>query len=526
MEMKLVFFLPFYNIPQHDLVSWLPLSAPNLIGNIKKDFPTVGFSVIELHKLFKEVFTGREMENLRKDLYRFFKTNPTAKDLEFYEKYFKQIDKILDLGQYDHFLFSHYCAWIIGIKANMLFARYLKNKYPDKKIIFGGVYGFGKNYDKCSFEEFGYIDATVVGYGENSAKEILRSLLAGKKLKKLYCTYTPPHEVIENLPDYHSIIDLDKSRYNAAQLEKLYNIELPRSRSRERVLFIPYKFNIGCNWQNCAYCRQSYGINFKPRPAYYTKDHQTIISELKYLKKTYKSDYFIFKSNNFNISLGWCKKLLSRMIDEKLDILWSDSFNLSVIDDELLEMLAAAGCFRMDLGVTTLNPNLQKMYNNRLQDNGLLENLKKISSHGIWTHINLIVNLPFQYSIDGEIETLKKYIAYIDGVAINNYRRTPDTDISINYKKYKIDKIHVEFKENNKRYYLYYIENEFKGGLELRKKMFAANHFKMINFFKDQGLINTADYAHLYLLGYLYKQFGFKEKTKIKRIITEAKPKY
>lgn len=287
----------------------------------------------------------------------------------------------------------------------------------------------------------------------------------------------------------------------------------------KRLFLFHIFFSIGCFWGKCAYCSQS-----KIKGFCY-KEIDKIVKDLTELKKLYQTKYFIFYNNNFNFNLDFSKKLLKSFIKNKLDILWTDSFNLVVIDDELIDLLVQAGCFRADIGVTTLDPKIQKLYNNILQDNKYLENLKKISQKGIWTHINLIANLPYQYSVKKDKIVLDRYMKYIDGVSLNSYRKYLTSDLTINYQKYNLEYINeIVFSGKNKTgTTLSFIERDFEGNLEERKKMFEKNYIELKFFFEEhKNFLNHINLIHLYLLGYLYNNLGFANKNKIKEIVADS----
>jgi len=159
--MKLVTFLPFVNKSSFDL-KWLPISMPNLVGNLKEFFPKIIFHQIDLSEEIKKIFSEDFCSDLSCQIANFTNIIPVDKDLPRFKKLFSAIDNYLCLEKYDHYFFSHYNPSELGIKANLFLAKYLKKKYKDKKIIFGGIYGVGKNYSKRSFEELDFIDSSVI----------------------------------------------------------------------------------------------------------------------------------------------------------------------------------------------------------------------------------------------------------------------------------------------------------------------------------------------------------------------------
>jgi len=526
--MKLIFIFPFIN-QVGSPIKWLPLSVPTLIGNLKKDFPEITFHQIDLEEEVRGAISeGRLDSRYQKLLDQFVISKHdfiADKNLIKFKFFFDDVVDYLKLDEYDHYFFSFYNRNKTGIIANIILAEYLKRRYKDKKIILGGILGYDDDYTKRSFEEFGFIDSFVIGFGVVALKEILSDLLKNKKIKRIYKNYRIDlrKEMLGYLPDFRSFRSFRSFCYSPEDLESIYGgIKVKGEvETYEKIVFIPYFFSMGCFWSKCAYC----GNSGHHKEFYYKKETEGITSDLVKLKEIYQTKYFIFFNNNFNFNFDFSKKLLKSFIKNKLDILWTDSFNLMILDEELIDLLAQAGCFRMDIGITTLAPKIQRLYNNILQDNKYLENLEKISKKGIWTHISLIANLPHQYSLKKDKMVLGKYMEYIDGVSLNYYRKYPTSELAINSEKYNLKHVNEKVFFNKQRPGIMpFIEKDFKGTLEERKELFAKNYIDFKKFFlKHKKFSNDINSVHLYLLGYLYNALGFGNKNRIKNIIANTK---
>lgn len=198
--------------------------------------------------------------------------------------------------------------------------------------------------------------------------------------------------------------------------------------------------------------------------------------------------------------------------------MWTDSFNLSVLDDELIDLLPKAGCIRTDIGLVTFNNNLQKFYNNIIQDDRYLENLEKIHRKGIWVDISMIANLPYNYSSNVDIGYLDKYHQYIDSVTLNSYRAYK-SEMVLHPKKYRLNVLNENVLIENKIAPMYFIEKDFKKSLEERKMLYRKNYLDLKDFFSRNSIILNSKYY--YALVCLYNHFGFKNKNKIKENIVK-----
>jgi coproporphyrinogen III oxidase-like Fe-S oxidoreductase len=181
--------------------------------------------------------------------------------------------------------------------------------------------------------------------------------------------------------------------------------------------------------------------------------------------------------------------------------------------------MVKAGCFRADIGMSTLNPKIQKLYDN-IFINEYIKNLVKVSLAGIWTHINIISGLPYQYSVDQEIKILIKYIKHIDGVSLYPYLAFRDARLEENYDKFNLKRVEEKIITENKIFIMPFMEKDFKGSVEQRKKMFLESYVKLYNFFLKNKIVPQK--LSFNLLGYLYDQLGFARKEEIKEIVNKA----
>jgi len=544
--MRLAFLLPFIRTEEHPLFG-PPLSMPTLVGGVKNAFPNVHFEQIDLSKelevavsigkidknnFLKQVNNIEQLVNIKSDKemlssfhprqmtdnrYRTDCYIPTKEDMNKFKFFLAEIVEYANLDKFDHYFFSVYKINEPDVAAAFLLARFLKQRNKDKKIIFGGMRNFSFQLAKKA-GRLDFIDALVIGDGVNSVKEIIHKLKKNQDIDKTYRIPCSPKEVI-SFPDYKSFRNLDKFGFKGIDLEKVYNFKIAKRKSK-KLLFIPYKFSLGCFWSKCSYCGQSASYFFKnKKPKFYTKSVKEIISDLLKLKETCQTNFFIFYNNNFNSSLEFSKKLLKAFIKNKIDIIWTDSFNPILLDDEMIDLLAESGCIRADIGIDTFNNKLQKFYHNILQDDIYLKNLEKISRKGIWVDINLIANLPYCYSSETDLKYLKKFSPYIDGITINSYR-TYSSELTEKSDQYGLIKIDERALIGKKTAPMYFIEDSFKDSIEKRKKLFARNYLDLVDFvMKNKILYNQ---KHFYLLGYLYSCFGLGQKKIIKEYMLKA----
>ncbi len=228
--------------------------------------------------------------------------------------------------------------------------------------------------------------------------------------------------------------------------------------------------------------------------------------------------------------MNYAKELLRGIIKAKINILWTDSFNLCILDDELIDLLPQAGLFRIDVGIGTCDPSLQGLYHNLFR-NKYFRNLEKISQNGIWTQVNLISNFPHQYSVKKDHEILSRYMHCIDSISYNNYLMYETSFLRAHYQDYNlsifrkaIDNLSYDYINKDKgTIEIFFLENDFRGTPEGRIRIFRKIFDENIKFFTKHDIVLNE--VNLCLLGLLYKSWGFK-KDKIKEVVVGAWKKY
>ncbi|MGC8727655.1 MAG: radical SAM protein [Elusimicrobiales bacterium] len=543
--MKIVFIYSFLKLRDPlDDTDGLPLSTPMLVSNVKDKFPKISFSQIDLNMVMRELaktdmgfklkverfdnYIDKIISLRRKKVYsglRIKSVKNSYADNRVPQNYFVptetvydkaksilfRLDKESNLDLYDHYFLTVYKPDELDIVGMFLTAMYLKKNYPFKKIVVGGLHNF-TDFLKNKLDLFPYIDSLVYGYAEGCFGEIMDDLKRDR-LKKIYKSFFSYKDILRSFPDYDSFKQLNCFRMTNDEIKKRYFLDFTPS-SFQNLILIPYEFSVGCFWNKCAYCGSS-GDDFHQK--LYMKPVSEVIRDIKEMKKRYSSDTFIFYNQNFNQTLSYAKSLLKEIIKHKLNIKWMDMFNIVNIDEEMIDLLSSAGCIRMDIGVSILNPSLQKFYGNILRDNSHLIKLKKISEKGIWTDVNIITNMPYDFKANEDIEIIKPYFKYIDSCSLNNFRLYSSSDIFKNPTRYKIKKIDEAVKVGAKIAPLSFVEKNFPFGIEKRKKIFAKNFMLWEKVLYENKIVSNLKLFPL--ITALYKEFSFENKNIIKKYV-------
>jgi radical SAM superfamily enzyme YgiQ (UPF0313 family) len=196
-------------------------------------------------------------------------------------------------------------------------AKVLKERRPARRIILGGV---GPSpVARQIIREFGFVDHVVVGEGELTLVEILRGR-AGR---------VPRQRIPARLDDLplpaYSLIDF--SRYDAAP-------SIITSR--------------GCPYR-CAFCTEPRNFGGCARSR---EDLDSILAEIELLHALSGRDLFLFQDDILPLNRPRFRKLLKHFREDlTFPIQWKCFSRVDLMDDALMEEMAASGCVQVRYGI-------------------------------------------------------------------------------------------------------------------------------------------------------------------------------
>ena len=129
-------------------------------------------------------------------------------------------------------------------------------------------------------------------------------------------------------------------------------------------------------------------------------------------------------NSQLNVSYSYADKICSSMIQRNLDILWSDSANLTALDRLLLEKIRRAGCVRFNYGVELASDPVLARIGKNLTVKTAERNLRLAHEAGIWNSVNFIFGMPYETESDVEatLAMIERNAETIDGYAFHRFR--------------------------------------------------------------------------------------------------------
>lgn len=313
-------------------------------------------------------------------------------DVEGYQKDYSTFircftDRILELNPR---CVSFYTLWT-HFHIMLRIAKELKAVRPEIIIVMAGPQVSSTAAEVM--EAMTFVDYVCYGEGENTVIPFFRALLRNggegleevpqlyyRKNGKIVCAgITAPVCDLETLPQWDDRLYLDACGDESKKLRTsptyYMNIDVGR----------------GCPF-NCTFCSSS--LFWKRK--YRLKSPQKIVDDILHWNQKFGIRSFRFSHDAFTVN----KKLVYQVCDELdnagLKITWTCTSRVDCIDEDLIARMVKSGMDRIELGVETGSPRMQKIINKNLD-------LAKLSEMvDVLLKYNVEINLFFMFGFPEE----------------------------------------------------------------------------------------------------------------------------
>jgi radical SAM superfamily enzyme YgiQ (UPF0313 family) len=269
-------------------------------------------------------------------------------------------------------------------------------------IIFGGIHPTSAPEEVLANP---YVDFICIGEGEEAVLELAESLFQNKGSRQIRniwqknedrtVTRNDVRPLIQNL-DEIPLADKDLFYSSSKASKKGYAIITSR----------------GCP-NNCSFCcnsilREIYGANngrFVRR-----RSIENVIRELEIAQKRYKPNYVLFFDEVFTCEKNWLREFISEY-NKHIGLPFSCYLAPNFVDEEIVSLLKRGKCFKVQMGIQTLDEEKRRRLLNRHDSNehikAIIESFKK---NRIYITCDNIFGLPGQ-SRDELIQMAEFYTA-------------------------------------------------------------------------------------------------------------------
>ncbi len=236
-------------------------------------------------------------------------------------------------------------------------ANEVKKIYPHSPIVIGGPYPTSNWEDAIKNPNINY---AVVGEGEETLRRLVESLENGERhpeIKGLAYRFNGDTQFF-GFPDL--IKDLDQipmPAWDQIDLEfyfknrrKLSSMN-PHQKSRRSV---PLFTSRGCPY-SCTYCHDVFGKKLRKHSVEY------VMKEIRYLKDEKGIDEIDIIDDIFNLDRSRAKAICDKIVQEniRLGIAFPNGLRVDQMDEELVDKLCEAGCYRIVYAIESGSPKIQ-----------------------------------------------------------------------------------------------------------------------------------------------------------------------
>jgi anaerobic magnesium-protoporphyrin IX monomethyl ester cyclase len=283
-------------------------------------------------------------------------------------------------------------------------------------IIFGGV--FATNCPETVIAN-PHVDMVCIGEGEQPIVELVGSMAKGtidESIKNLW--FKKNGEVIKNpvrpLQDLDALPAFDKSIFeNDITVRNRYYTLASR----------------GCMFA-CSYCSQSFYAQFNNGKDHRRKSVDLIIEELRQAKGKYHFRLVDFEDSVLFANKAWFREFALRYKTE-IDVPYICMGHPLAMDDEIAALLASSGCYRVQIGIQSMDEKNRKALLHRPETNEQVRRCcRALDKYKVRYAIDHIFGLPNERDEQHLFEAAWEYSQFsslhkIDCFFLTCYPKTP-----------------------------------------------------------------------------------------------------
>lgn len=244
-------------------------------------------------------------------------------------------------------------------------------------------------------------DAIVIGEGELTIIELMNAILNKSSLTSIKgIAYRNGERVKVNAKRF-LINDVDSipfPAYNLFPIDYYRLLRMPHASNTD--FLMPVLSGRGCTFE-CSFCyRMDEG--FRPR------SNESILEEIKLLKKTYGITYIAFSDELLMSSISRTISLCEDFIKVKLNIKWECNGRLNYAKPEVLTLMKRAGCVFINYGIEAMDDQVLKNIKKGLITEQIVKGIEATLDAGISPGFNIIFG-----NVGDNKETLYKGVEFL-----------------------------------------------------------------------------------------------------------------
>jgi radical SAM superfamily enzyme YgiQ (UPF0313 family) len=257
----------------------------------------------------------------------------------------------------------------------------------------------GPHVTFCPEEALDFADYVIRYEGEEALPELVNALEDGNSLGSIHnLSYKNDGRKIHNSIS-SQVLNLDDSPFPDFSLIEGW----------EKSFVIPIETSRGCPF-SCEFCcvhKMFKGVRFR--------NIESVVEEIKKLKPR----HIFFPDDNFAINPERTKELLQSIRDNfSKPPLWSAQVRINTAQDkELLELIRETHCWRLFIGLESIDPDTLKEYNKQQTLEEIEEGIYTLHKYGIKIHGMFVVG-----SDADDLETIPKTVKFAKKTRLESFQ--------------------------------------------------------------------------------------------------------
>ncbi|HLJ26057.1 MAG TPA: radical SAM protein [Candidatus Angelobacter sp.] len=277
---------------------------------------------------------------------------------------------------FDFFGFSTVCS---SYPLTLRIAAHVKRAHRKSMVALGGPQA--SVVDVSTLRAFPFIDLVVRGEAEQTLPDLVDALAGHRSLAEIPgVTFRRDEdgEIVRN-PDAPLILDLDALPFPAFHL-------FPDIRFCHH---FPLELGRGCPFA-CTFC----STNDFFRRRFRLKSPAQMIAEMRRVRQTYGISSFELVHDMFTVDRKRVVAFCEALLESKEEFIWGCSARTDCVDEELIALMARAGCRGIFFGIETGSARMQEIIDKRLELNDSAERVNSCDKFKIKTAVSLMAGFP------------------------------------------------------------------------------------------------------------------------------------
>jgi radical SAM superfamily enzyme YgiQ (UPF0313 family) len=279
-----------------------------------------------------------------------------------------------DFAGFDLFGFSTVCS---SYPLTIRIAAEVKRAHRDSVVVLGGPQA--SVVDISTMRAYPFIDLVVRGEAEQTLPALVDAMAGGSSFAAIPgITFRQNKDIVRN-PAAPLVQDLDALPFPAFHL-------FPDVRYCRH---FPLELGRGCPF-SCTFC----STNDFFRRSFRLKSPAQMIADMRRVRQTYGISSFELVHDMFTVDRKRVVAFCEALLESKEEFTWGCSARTDCVDEELIALMAKAGCRGIFFGIETGSRRMQKIIDKGLELNDSAERVRSCDKFKINTAVSLMAGFP------------------------------------------------------------------------------------------------------------------------------------